>query len=175
GERLVTAFGEVKAVFDPENRMNPGKVTGPNPGDGQLRLGPGWRPATPDTHFGYPDDDHSFTRAVMRCVGIGNCRGHHGAVMCPSYRATKEEEHSTRGRARLLFEMLDGHPDSAVTDGWRSTEVHDALDLCLACKGCKSDCPTGVDMATLKAEFLAHHYAGRPRPAAHYSMGWLPV
>ncbi|WP_445519924.1 FAD-binding and (Fe-S)-binding domain-containing protein [Streptomyces sp. NEAU-174] len=203
GERLVAAFGEMKAVFDPGNRMNPGKVTGPNPGtvtgpssrtatgpgratgpgeatgpnpvDGQLRLGPGWRPDTPDTHFGYPDDDHSFTRAVMRCVGIGNCRAHHGAVMCPSYRATEEEEHSTRGRARLLFEMLDGHPDSAVTDGWRSTEVHDALDLCLACKGCKSDCPTGVDMATIKAEFLAHHYAGRPRPAAHYSMGWLPV
>ncbi|MEU1803653.1 FAD-linked oxidase C-terminal domain-containing protein [Streptomyces sp. NPDC019937] len=175
GERLVTAFGEVKALFDPDNRMNPGKVTDPNPVDGQLRLGPGWRPSTPATEFGYPDDEHSFTRAVMRCVGIGNCRGHHGGVMCPSYRATQEEEHSTRGRARLLFEMLDGHPDSAITDGWRSTEVRDALDLCLACKGCKSDCPTGVDMATYKAEFLAHHYAGRPRPAAHYSMGWLPL
>ncbi|MFK4273946.1 (Fe-S)-binding protein, partial [Streptomyces milbemycinicus] len=134
----------------------------------------GWRPATPATRFGYPHDDHSFTRAVMRCVGIGNCRSHRGGVMCPSYRATREEEHSTRGRARLLFEMLDGHADSAVTDGWRSTEVRDALDLCLACKGCKSDCPTGVDMATLKAEFLDHHYAGRPRPAAHYSLGWLP-
>ncbi|MFF7652132.1 FAD-binding and (Fe-S)-binding domain-containing protein [Streptomyces sp. NPDC007983] len=175
GERLVTAFGEVKALFDPDNRMNPGKVADPNPVDGQLRLGPGWRPSTPATEFGYPDDEHSFTRAVMRCVGIGNCRGHHGGVMCPSYRATQEEEHSTRGRARLLFEMLDGHPDSAITDGWRSTEVRDALDLCLACKGCKSDCPTGVDMATYKAEFLAHHYAGRPRPAAHYSMGWLPL
>ncbi|WP_340373885.1 FAD-linked oxidase C-terminal domain-containing protein [Streptomyces sp. SS7] len=175
GERLVTAFGELKALFDPGNRMNPGKIVHPNPVDGQLRLGPTWRPRTPPTHFGFPEDDHSFNRAVMRCVGIGNCRGHSGGVMCPSYRATREEEHSTRGRARLLFEMLDGHPDSAVTDGWRSTEVRDALDLCLACKGCKSDCPTGVDMATLKAEFLAHHYEGRPRPAAHYSMGWLPV
>ncbi|MGR6968940.1 FAD-binding and (Fe-S)-binding domain-containing protein [Streptomyces cynarae] len=175
GERLVAAFGELKALFDPHNRMNPGKVTRPNPVDGQLRLGSAWRPATLDTHFGYPEDEHSFTRAVLRCVGIGNCRSHHGGVMCPSYRATQEEEHSTRGRARLLFEMLDGHADSAVTDGWRSTEVRDALDLCLACKGCKSDCPTGVDMATYKAEFLAHHYAGRPRPAAHYSMGWLPV
>ncbi|MGW3497668.1 FAD-binding and (Fe-S)-binding domain-containing protein [Streptomyces sp. NPDC001020] len=175
GERLVSAFGELKALFDPDNRMNPGKVVDPNPVDGQLRLGPAWRPATPQTHFGYPEDEHSFTRAVMRCVGIGNCRSHHGGVMCPSYRATKEEEHSTRGRARLLFEMLDGHAVSAIGDGWRSTEVRDALDLCLACKGCKSDCPTGVDMATLKAEFLAHHYAGRPRPAAHYSMGWLPV
>ncbi|MEH0547873.1 FAD-linked oxidase C-terminal domain-containing protein [Streptomyces sp. B21-105] len=175
GERLVTAFGELKALFDPGNRMNPGKVVHPHPVDGQLRLGPAWRPATPATHFGFPEDDHSFNRAVMRCVGIGNCRGHSGGVMCPSCRATGEEEHSTRGRARLLFEMLDGHADSAVTDGWHSTEVRDALDLCLACKGCKSDCPTGVDMATLKAEFLSHHYEGRLRPAAHYSMGWLPV
>ncbi|MFI5683281.1 FAD-binding and (Fe-S)-binding domain-containing protein [Streptomyces sp. NPDC051636] len=175
GERLVTAFGELKALFDPRDRMNPGKVVHPNPVDGQLRLGPAWRPHTPETHFGYPEDEHSFTRAVMRCVGIGNCRGHSGGVMCPSYRATMEEEHSTRGRARLLFEMLGGHADSAVKDGWRSTEVRDALDLCLACKGCKSDCPTGVDMATLKAEFLAHHYDGRVRPAAHYSMGWLPL
>ncbi|MCW7940701.1 dimethylmenaquinone methyltransferase [Streptomyces hygroscopicus] len=175
GERLVAAFGEMKALFDPDNRMNPGKVVDPNPVDGQLRLGSAWRPAAVRSHFGYPKDEHSFTRAVMRCVGIGNCRSHQGGVMCPSYRATKEEEHSTRGRARLLFEMLDGHADSAITDGWRSTEVRDALDLCLACKGCRSDCPTGVDMATYKAEFLAHHYAGRPRPAAHYSMGWLPV
>ncbi|MGW7426297.1 FAD-binding and (Fe-S)-binding domain-containing protein [Streptomyces sp. NPDC054813] len=175
GERLVGAFGELKALFDPGNRMNPGKVVNPHPVDGQLRLGASWRPAPRDTHFGYPDDDRSFTRAVLRCVGIGNCRSQRGGVMCPSYRATKEEEHSTRGRARLLFEMLDGHPDSAVKDGWRSSEVRDALDLCLACKGCKSDCPTGVDMASYKAEFLAHHYAGRPRPAAHYSMGWLPL
>ncbi|MFH9979278.1 FAD-binding and (Fe-S)-binding domain-containing protein [Streptomyces sp. NPDC017179] len=175
GERLVAAFGELKALFDPGDRMNPGKVAAPNPVDGQLRLGPAWRPATVEHHFGYPEDEHSFNRAVMRCVGIGNCRSHHGGVMCPSYRATKEEEHSTRGRARLLFEMLDGHADSAVKDGWRSTEVRDALDLCLACKGCRSDCPVGVDMATYKAEFLAHHYAGRTRPAAHYSMGWLPL
>ncbi|MFJ9752582.1 FAD-binding and (Fe-S)-binding domain-containing protein [Streptomyces chartreusis] len=175
GERLVAAFGEVKALFDPRDRMNPGKVVAPNPVDGQLRLGAAWRPGDSDTHFGYPQDDHSFTRAVLRCVGIGNCRSHEGGVMCPSYRATREEEHSTRGRARLLFEMLGGHGDSPVTGGWRSTEVRDALDLCLACKGCKSDCPTGVDMATYKAEFLAHHYAGRPRPAAHYSMGWLPL
>ncbi|MQY34200.1 hypothetical protein SRB17_21660 [Streptomyces sp. RB17] len=175
GERLVTAFGELKALFDPRDRMNPGKIVRPNPVDGQLRLGPGWRPATEATHFGFPEDEHNFNRAVMRCVGIGNCRSHSGGVMCPSYRATMEEEHSTRGRARLLFEMLNGHADSAIQDGWRSTAVRDALDLCLACKGCKSDCPTGVDMATLKAEFLAHHYEGRTRPAAHYSMGWLPV
>ncbi|MGW2648827.1 FAD-binding and (Fe-S)-binding domain-containing protein [Streptomyces sp. NPDC001393] len=175
GRRLVAAFGEMKSLFDPDDRMNPGKVVDPNPVDSRLRLGADWRPADPETRFGYPDDDHSFTRAILRCVGIGNCRSRRGGVMCPSYRATREEEHSTRGRARLLFEMLDGHPDSAVTDGWRSTEVRDALDLCLACKGCKSDCPTGVDMATYKAEFLSHHYAGRLRPAAHYSLGWLPL
>ncbi|HEY3481331.1 MAG TPA: FAD-linked oxidase C-terminal domain-containing protein, partial [Streptomyces sp.] len=175
GDTLVTAFGEVKALFDPGNRMNPGKVVAPYRVDENLRLGGTWSPRSHDTVFGYPEDDHSFTRAVLRCVGIGNCRGHEGGVMCPSYRATGEEEHSTRGRARLLFEMLGGHADSPVTDGWRSTEVRDALDLCLACKGCKSDCPTGVDMATYKAEFLSHHYQGRLRPAAHYSMGWLPL
>ncbi|MFH9424462.1 FAD-linked oxidase C-terminal domain-containing protein [Streptomyces sp. NPDC017529] len=175
GERLVTAFEEVKALFDPDERMNPGKVVHPAAVDEHLRLGARWRPRSLETRFSYPDDDRSFTQAVMRCVGVGNCRTRSGGVMCPSYRATGEEEHSTRGRARLLFEMLDGHADSPVTDGWRSTEVRDALDLCLACKGCKSDCPVGVDMATYKAEFLSHHYAGRLRPAAHYSMGWLPL
>ncbi|MFJ4801641.1 FAD-binding and (Fe-S)-binding domain-containing protein [Streptomyces murinus] len=175
GERLVGAFGELKTLFDPDDRMNPGKIVRPQPVDGQLRLGADWRPDTPETRFGFPDDEHSFTRAVLRCVGIGNCRSHSGGVMCPSYRATREEEHSTRGRARLLFEMLNGHADSAIRDGWRSTAVRDALDLCLACKGCTSDCPTGVDMATLKAEFLSHHYEGRPRPAAHYALGWLPL
>ncbi|MBO1335699.1 FAD-binding and (Fe-S)-binding domain-containing protein [Streptomyces sp. VRA16 Mangrove soil] len=175
GPRIVDAFGRLKALFDPENRMNPGKVVAPYRVDENLRLGTHWRPAGLDTHFTYPDDGRSFTQAVKRCVGIGNCRSHEGGVMCPSYRATGEEEHSTRGRARLLFEMLGGHRDSPVTDGWRSTEVRDALDLCLSCKGCRSDCPTGVDMATYKAEFLSHHYAGRLRPRAHYSMGWLPV
>ena len=94
--------------------------------------------------------------------------------MCPSYQATREELHSTRGRAHLLWEMLEG---DLVTDGWRSTEVRDALDLCLSCKGCLSDCPVNVDMATYKAEFTHHHYAGRPwaRPLSHWSMGWLPL
>ncbi|MYS19398.1 FAD/FMN-containing dehydrogenase [Streptomyces sp. DvalAA-14] len=176
GERLIGAFGELKALFDPDDRMNPGKVVAPHRADDNLRLGPLWRPRDDrDARFGYPDDDHSFNQAVMRCVGIGNCRTHEGGVMCPSYRATGEEEHSTRGRARLLFEMIGGHGDSPITDGWRSTEVRDALDLCLACKGCKSDCPVGVDMATYKAEFLSHHYQGRLRPAAHYALGWLPL
>ncbi|HEY5835851.1 FAD-binding and (Fe-S)-binding domain-containing protein, partial [Streptomyces sp.] len=176
GERLVRAFEEVKALFDPGDRMNPGKVVAPYRVDEKLRLGPDWRPRDDrDARFGYPRDDHSFNQAVLRCVGIGDCRGHTGGVMCPSYRATGEEEHSTRGRARLLFEMIGGHADSPVTDGWRSTAVRDALDLCLACKGCRSDCPAGVDMATYKAEFLSHHYEGRLRPAAHYTLGWLPL
>ncbi|WP_352244428.1 FAD-binding and (Fe-S)-binding domain-containing protein [Microtetraspora sp. NBRC 13810] len=175
GPEVVRAFEEVKAVFDPDDQMNPGKVVTPYRSDENLRLGAAWSPANPPAEFGYPGDEGSFQRAVMRCVGVGMCRSHSGGVMCPSYRATGEEEHSTRGRARLLFEMLNGHADSAVTGGWASEEVNDALDLCLACKGCKHDCPMGVDMATYKAEFLSHHYAGRPRPAAHYTMGWLPL
>ena len=175
GDDLVRAFGQVKAIFDPGNRMNPGKVVAPYRIDENLRLGASWAPRDYDTYFGYPDDDGRFERAVMRCVGVGKCRHSGGGVMCPSYMVTREEEHSTRGRSRLLFEMLEGHADSPVTAGWRSTEVRDALDLCLACKGCKKDCPAEVDMATMKAEFLAHHYAGRIRPRSHYSMGWLPA
>ena len=175
GAEIVQAFGQFKAIFDPDNRMNPGKIVAPYRIDENLRLGTSWTPRDYDTYFRYPDDDGRFERAVMRCVGVGKCRRDHGGVMCPSYMATREEEHSTRGRSRLLFEMLEGHADSAVTAGWRSAEVRDALDLCLACKGCKRDCPAGVDMATMKAEFLAHHYEGRLRPLAHYSMGWLPA
>jgi FAD/FMN-containing dehydrogenase/Fe-S oxidoreductase len=175
GETLVQAFAEVKAVFDPANRMNPGKVVAPFRVDENLRLGAGYRPQHSATYLGYPDDGGSFHRAVLRCVGIGNCRSSTGGVMCPSYRATGEEEHSTRGRARLLFEMMRGHQDSPISDGWRSTAVEEALDLCLACKGCKSDCPTGVDMASYKAEFLAQRYRHRLRPITHFSLGWLPT
>ncbi len=175
GGELVEAFGRFKAIFDPGNQMNPGKVVAPYRIDENLRLGTSWAPRDYGTFFKYPDDDGQFERAVMRCVGVGKCRHDHGGVMCPSYMVTRDEEHSTRGRSRLLFEMLQGHADSPVTAGWRSPEVRDALDLCLACKGCKRDCPVEVDMATMKAEFLAHHYQGRLRPRSHYSMGWLPA
>jgi Fe-S oxidoreductase len=176
GDDIVRAFGRFKAIFDPDNRMNPGKVAAPDRLDENLRLGTDYRHVVTDTEFAYPHDEGSFARGVLRCVGVGKCRREGGGVMCPSYMVTKEEEHSTRGRARLLFEMLDGGArGGAVTEGWRSTAVRDALDLCLACKGCKADCPVNVDMATYKAEFLSHHYAGRVRPRAHYSMGWLPV
>jgi FAD/FMN-containing dehydrogenase/Fe-S oxidoreductase len=179
GEDVVAVFEDVKALFDPEDRMNPGKVVHPAPLDRHLRLGGQWAPREmKPLFFGYPDDGGSFRQAASRCVGVGKCRKHEndgGTVMCPSFQVTHEEQHSTRGRARLLFEMLDGHPDGPVTDGCRSTEVKEALDLCLACKGCKTDCPANVDMATYKAEFLAQHYRHRLRPRADYATGWLPV
>ena len=179
GTAVVALFEEVKRLFDPDDRMNPGKVVHPAPLDAHLRLGADWAPRQPEPlYFAYPHDGGSFREAANRCVGVGKCRkqtNERGTVMCPSYQVTREEEHSTRGRARLLFEMLDGHGDGPIKDGWRSTEVRDALDLCLACKGCKSDCPANVDMATYKAEFLAHHYRHRLRPRADYAMGWLPV
>ncbi|MCX7512747.1 FAD-binding and (Fe-S)-binding domain-containing protein [Frateuria hangzhouensis] len=168
GDELVQAFGEFKALWDPRGRMNPGKVVDPNPMDADLRDGPGYQPPKLRTAFAYPADGMSFAQAARRCVGVGNCRNKHKNVMCPSYRATHEEKWSTRGRSHLLFEMLEGDP---LKDGWRSEAVRDALDMCLACKGCKSDCPVNVDMATYKAEFMHHHYEGRLRPRAAYAMG----
>lgn len=170
GPELCRAFAEVKAVWDPENRMNPGKLAEPYPLDSNLRLGAGYRPREPATRFRYLEDDGRFSRAALRCVGVGKCRRTEGGVMCPSYRATGEERHSTRGRARLLFEMLRGE---TIAGGWRSEAVHEALDLCLACKACKSECPVQVDMATYKAEFLHHHYRRRVRPRAAYAMGLI--
>ncbi|MFI2651431.1 FAD-binding and (Fe-S)-binding domain-containing protein [Micromonospora fulviviridis] len=176
GDRLIRAFGQFKAIFDPDDRMNPGKVVPPYRLDSHLRLGVDYDHGDVPTVFRYPNDGGSFGEAVLRCVGVGKCRRHEGGVMCPSYMVTREEEHSTRGRSRLLFEMLDGTArGGTIGDGWRSEAVRDALDLCLACKGCKADCPVNVDMATYKAEFLSHHYAGRLRPRQHYSMGWLPL
>ncbi|MEU4652576.1 FAD-binding and (Fe-S)-binding domain-containing protein [Streptomyces sp. NPDC023723] len=174
GAETVDLFARAKAVWDPDDLLNPGMLVRPAPLDTNLRFAV--LPREPvDVAFGYPSDGGDFTAAVRRCVGVAKCRTASAAgasVMCPSFRATGAERHSTRGRARLLHEMLAGE---VITDGWRSTEVRDALDLCLSCKGCRSDCPVGVDMATYKAEFLHHHYAGRRRPAAHYTMGRLPV
>ncbi|WP_267245599.1 FAD-binding and (Fe-S)-binding domain-containing protein [Streptomyces sp. PR69] len=177
GAELVGLFGRFKDLWDPDGGLNPGMLARPDRLDEHLRFEvlPRERVAV---EFGYPEDGAGggdFSAAVRRCVGVAKCRaaatGGGPEVMCPSFRATGEEMHSTRGRARLLHEMLAGE---VVTDGWRSEEVRQALDLCLSCKGCRSDCPVGVDMATYKAEFLHHHYAGRPRPAAHYAMGRLP-
>ncbi|PHQ48825.1 FAD-binding oxidoreductase [Streptomyces cinnamoneus] len=173
GPQAVALFERFKDLWDPLGGLNPGMVVRPYPLDANLRFAvlPG-KPV--DVEFGYRDDGGDFGAAVRRCVGVAKCRQTtvDTGVMCPSYRVTGEERHSTRGRARLLHEMLAGE---VVTGGWRSQEVREALDLCLACKGCRSDCPVGVDMATYKAEFLHHHYAGRVRPAAHYALGWLPL
>ncbi|MEV6569088.1 FAD-binding and (Fe-S)-binding domain-containing protein [Streptomyces kronopolitis] len=175
GPELVGVFERFKSLWDPAAGLNPGMLVRPARLDENLRFAS--LPERPvPVAFGYPHDQGDFSAAVRRCVGVAKCRntttGPGSAdVMCPSFRATGEERHSTRGRARLLHEMLSGE---VITDGWRSPEVRDALDLCLSCKGCRSDCPVGVDMATYKAEFLHHHYEGRLRPAAHYSMGRLP-
>src|SRR5262249_12434061 len=120
------------------------------------------------THFQFPNETGGFAKAALRCVGVGECRRLDGGTMCPSFMATREEMHSTRGRARLLFEMLQGDP---LTGGWQDEHVKESLDLCLACKGCKSDCPVGVDMATYKAEFLSHYYERRWRPASAIAFG----
>jgi FAD/FMN-containing dehydrogenase/Fe-S oxidoreductase len=173
GPELVQAFGEFKAIWDPTNKMNPGKVVDPYPLDSNLRLGVGYNPpADLKTHFSFIPDDNlgSFARATLRCVGVGDCRKTNTGTMCPSYMVTREEKHATRGRARLLFEMLRGE---VIRDGWRSEEVKEALDLCLSCKGCKGDCPVNVDMATYKAEFLSHYYAGRLRPRTGYAFGLI--
>lgn len=170
GDDLVHAFAEFKAIWDPDNRMNPHKVVHPYPLDQDLRLGPRFHRPELEHVFAYPEDQGSFSRALLRCVGVGECRRHEGGTMCPSFRATREERHSTRGRARLLQEMLQGDP---IRDGWRDEAIHDALHLCLGCKGCKADCPVNVDMATYKAEFLHHHFQGRLRPRAAYSMGLI--
>jgi Fe-S oxidoreductase len=172
GEELVAAFRQFKTIWDPDRKMNPGKIVDPYRIDDNLRLGASYRPRDPATHFAFPQDRHSFAFATIRCVGVGECRRHEGATMCPSYRVTREEQHSTRGRARLLFEMLQGDP---LTGGWRDEHVKEALDLCLACKGCKSDCPVHVDMATYKAEFLSHYYEGRVRPRHAYAMGYIQI
>ncbi|MBB1253236.1 FAD-binding and (Fe-S)-binding domain-containing protein [Streptomyces alkaliterrae] len=172
GPELVGVFGRFKDLWDPAGMLNPDILVRPARLDENLRFAV--LPKEPvATEYAYPHDGGDFSAAVRRCVGVAKCRDTAAGpnVMCPSFRATGEERHSTRGRARLLHEMLAGE---VVTEGWRSPEVLEALDLCLSCKGCRSDCPVGVDMATYKAEFLHHHYKGRRRPAAHHSMGGLP-
>jgi len=168
GPELIHAFNEFKSAWDPDWKMNPGKVVEPYRMDENLRHGPDYNPWQPPTHFRFPHDHGSMAHATLRCVGVGKCRHYEGGVMCPSFRVTREEEHSTRGRAHLLWEMANGE---LIQDGWRSEEVKDSLDLCLACKGCKSDCPVSVDLATYKAEFLSHYHEGRLRPINHYAFG----
>jgi FAD/FMN-containing dehydrogenase/Fe-S oxidoreductase len=170
GPELMEAFRRFKAVWDPDWKMNPGKLVLPNKLDDNLRLGANYKPWQPQTHFRFPHDDGSLAQATLRCVGVGKCRQYEGGVMCPSFRVTREEEHSTRGRAHLLWEMTQGE---VVRGQWGDPHVKSSLDLCLSCKGCKSDCPVGVDVATYKAEFLSHHYEGERRPLNHYAFGQI--
>jgi FAD/FMN-containing dehydrogenase/Fe-S oxidoreductase len=167
---VLRLFERFKNVFDPRGLANPGIAVRPALLDADLRSGP-----TRDvsTFLGFPADNGDLSRAVRRCIGVGACRRTDGVgVMCPSYVVTRDEQHSTRGRARLFAEMLDGR---LIRNGWHSTELRDALDLCLACKGCRSDCPVNVDMASYKAEFLYQHYRHRPRPRDHHALGRLPL
>ncbi|MGE0789437.1 MAG: FAD-binding and (Fe-S)-binding domain-containing protein [Sandaracinaceae bacterium] len=172
GDELIDAMRELKAIWDPAGRMNPGKVIDAAPRDADLRLGPDYAPWEPETTFALRDDEGRLSRAALRCVGVGECRRADGGTMCPSYMVTGEEEHSTRGRAHLLFELTRG---DVLDRQWRSDAFADALDLCLACKGCKSDCPVSVDMALYKAEFLSHYYRGRIRPRPAYAFGLIDV
>ena len=164
----IETFAAIKHAFDPDDLLNPGVIVRPAPLDTDLRV-PAARPLT-RLGFAYPDDGGDLSTAVHRCVGVGKCRADTGGVMCPSYLATRDEKDSTRGRARVLQELANG----SLIRRWDSPELAESLDLCLSCKGCSSDCPAGVDMATYKAEILYQRYRRRPRPAAHYALGWLP-
>jgi FAD/FMN-containing dehydrogenase/Fe-S oxidoreductase len=182
GPELVEAFREFKMLWDPDNRMNPGKLSdavrvydptenlrhAPLAGENSCAPGPSHL-GTGETHFAFAKDNGSLARATERCVGVGSCRNTVGGVMCPSYRATGEEQHSTRGRAHLLWEMLSG---ALRNEGFQSRAVYEALDLCLSCKACKSECPVQVDMAAYKSEFLAQRYKGRLHPLHHYIFGF---
>lgn len=172
---VMRAFSEFKHVFDPKGILNPGIIIDAQQATENLASADipelAWQ-----TTFALREENSArpaFIQAVQRCIGVGRCRSHRNGVMCPSYRATGDEKDSTRGRARVLQDMIRG---AGSTDhGWASSDVREALDLCLSCKACSADCPTGVDMATYKAEFFDHFYRGRIRPMSHYSLGWLPL
>ncbi|MEV6348975.1 FAD-binding and (Fe-S)-binding domain-containing protein [Actinoplanes sp. NPDC051851] len=165
-------FRQIKQVFDPGNLLNPGNLVDPDPVDANIRVSQARRVEVP-LALAYHHDGGDFNQAVHRCTGVGKCRVDTrvlGGVMCPSFLATRDEKDSTRGRARVLQEMMDGD----LAPDWRAEAVHEALDLCLSCKGCASDCPTGIDMAAYKSEVLHQSFKGRARPRSHYSLGWLP-
>src|SRR4030081_1553762 len=168
GPELMTAFREFKAVWDPGNKLNPHKLVDPYLPTENLRLGLDYKPIEPETHFKFPDDGGSLAKAALRCIGLGACRKSDGGSMCPSYMVTLEEEHSTRGRAHMLFELLQGE---VLAKDWQDEHVKKAFDLCLACKACKSECPANVDVATFKAEFLSHYYENKRRPLYAHMFG----
>jgi FAD/FMN-containing dehydrogenase/Fe-S oxidoreductase len=170
GPELMEAFRRFKHLWDPDGKMNPHKLIDASVFAEDLRLGVDYKPLETKTHFRFPGDEGSLSRATLRCIGLGACRKGDAGTMCPSYRATMEEQHSTRGRARMLFEFLQGE---VLKGGWNDEHVKDSLELCLSCKACKGECPVNVDIATYKAEFLAHYYEGRHRPLRAYAFGWI--
>jgi FAD/FMN-containing dehydrogenase/Fe-S oxidoreductase len=170
GPELMEGLHEFKAIWDPGNKLNPHKLIDAYQPTENLRLGADYKPLDPPTHFKFPDDGGSFAKASLRCIGVGECRKHDYGTMCPSYMATLEEKHSTRGRAHMLFEVLQGE----VIDGdWGNEDVKESLDLCLSCKACKSECPTNVDIATYRSEFLSHYYEKHARPLEAYAFGMI--
>lgn len=172
GPELMQAFRDFKRVWDPTNKLNPNKLIDAHEPHEDLRLGADYAPWKPQTHFAFEEDNGSLASAALRCVGVGACRKTDAGTMCPSFMATGEELHSTRGRAHLLWELMQGE---VLPNQWRNEQVKESLDLCLACKACKSECPVSVDMATYKAEFLAHHFEGRLRPLSHYAFGRIDL
>jgi FAD/FMN-containing dehydrogenase/Fe-S oxidoreductase len=168
GPELMAAFEQFKMIWDPGNKMNPGKLISPYRLDEHLRVRQ-YHPREVQTHFAY-EQEGGFADAAMRCVGVGKCRKTDGGAMCPSYQATGDEEHATRGRSRLLFEMMHGE---MVSDGFKNEAVFESLESCLSCKSCKTECPVGVDMSTYKSEFLSHYYEGRLRPLRSYLFGHI--
>ncbi|MEU1547647.1 FAD-binding and (Fe-S)-binding domain-containing protein [Nocardia sp. NPDC005745] len=163
---VLDVFAGYKALFDPGDVLNPGVLVAPRAIDADLRLA-GVPDVRPSSGYVLSEDDGDLGVAVHRCVGVGKCRAD-GGFMCPSYQATRDEKDSTRGRARVLQEVVRG----ALP--WSSEAVAESLDLCLSCRACRSDCPAGVDMATYKSETLYRRYRHRPRPIDHYSLGQLP-
>lgn len=174
---MISAFGTYRKLWDPAALLNPGSITEPDALEDNLAL-----EGIPDrewrTHFELRPVEAAaagadpWVHAVQACIGVGRCRSDAGGVMCPSYRATGDEKDSTRGRSRVLQDMVRGA--RSIDEGWKSEDVREALDLCLACKACSNDCPAGVDMATYKSEFFSHYYDGKLRPMSHFSLGWLP-
>ncbi len=169
----IALFGQIKALFDPNGLLNPGVMVDPAPLDRDLR-----RPAaprTPGVGHAFTHDHGDLTEAVHRCTGVGKCRadsiGQGSGFMCPSYAATGDEKDVTRGRARVLQDAING----SLIGGLSAPEVRESLDLCLSCKACSADCPSGVDMAAYKSEVLYRTYKGKFRPMGHYSIGWLPL
>jgi FAD/FMN-containing dehydrogenase/Fe-S oxidoreductase len=169
---LMEAFRAFKRAWDPTNKMNPGKLIDAYEVHEDLRIGADYKPWEPKLHFAFAEDGGSMAKAALRCVGVGACRKTDAGTMCPSFMATGEELHSTRGRAHLLWELMQGE---VLPDQWKNAQVKESLDLCLACKACKSECPVSVDMASYKAEFLAHFYDGERRPLSHYAFGRIDV